>query len=163
MPVEVLVGFLSPSRPTRPQLVPSTPHATLLQPQLPTEPLWDVTPCSLIGRHCCMHNYDGRVVLPDYTASQPGESTHYKQVMPLVKEDKICRTCSMHRRRVCKSSVGSHCLGDISVVLFSMALSAPSGPWPLIQFCNHSFTDGGTPWASVQLVAHKRRWEGNSA
>jgi hypothetical protein len=37
--------------------------------------------------------------------------------------------------------------------LFSMALPAHSGPRPLIQFRNHFFTDGRTPWASDQPVA----------
>jgi hypothetical protein len=36
---------------------------------------------------------------------------------------------------------------------FTMALPAHSGPWPLIQFRNHYFTDGRTPWTSDQLVA----------
>jgi hypothetical protein len=36
---------------------------------------------------------------------------------------------------------------------FSMVLPAHSGPWPLIQFRNHFFTDGGTPWTSDQPVA----------
>jgi hypothetical protein len=34
-----------------------------------------------------------------------------------------------------------------------MALPAHSGPWTLIQFHNHFFTDGRTPWMSDQLVA----------
>jgi hypothetical protein len=36
---------------------------------------------------------------------------------------------------------------------FSVAFPAHSGPWPLIQFRNHFFTDGRTPWASHQPVA----------
>jgi hypothetical protein len=31
-------------------------------------------------------------------------------------------------------------------------LYSPLGPWPLLQFHDH-FTDGRTPWTSVQLVA----------
>jgi hypothetical protein len=34
-----------------------------------------------------------------------------------------------------------------------MALPAHSGPRPLIQFRNHFFTDGRTPWTSDQPVA----------
>jgi hypothetical protein len=36
---------------------------------------------------------------------------------------------------------------------FSMALPAHSGPWSLIQFRKHSFTDGRAPWTSDQHVA----------
>jgi hypothetical protein len=36
---------------------------------------------------------------------------------------------------------------------FSMALPDHSGPWPLIQFRNHFFADGRTPWTSDQPVA----------
>jgi hypothetical protein len=41
-----------------------------------------------------------------------------------------------------------------------MALSAHSGPRPLIQFRNHFYTDGRTPWTSDQPVArplHKHK------
>jgi hypothetical protein len=34
-----------------------------------------------------------------------------------------------------------------------MALPAHSGPWTLIQFHNHFYTDGRTPWTSDQLAA----------
>jgi hypothetical protein len=34
-----------------------------------------------------------------------------------------------------------------------MALPPHSGPWPLIQFRNHFFTYGRTPWTSDQPVA----------
>jgi hypothetical protein len=34
-----------------------------------------------------------------------------------------------------------------------MILPAQSGPWPLIQFRNHFYTDARTPWMSDQLVA----------
>jgi hypothetical protein len=36
---------------------------------------------------------------------------------------------------------------------FSLALPAHSGPRPLIQFRNHFYTDGRTPWTSDQLIA----------
>jgi hypothetical protein len=38
-------------------------------------------------------------------------------------------------------------------IFFSMALPAHSGPWPLIHFRNHFYTDGRTPWTSDQSVA----------
>jgi hypothetical protein len=34
-----------------------------------------------------------------------------------------------------------------------MALQLFVGPWPLIQFRNHFYTDGRTPWTSDQPVA----------
>jgi hypothetical protein len=34
-----------------------------------------------------------------------------------------------------------------------MALPAHSGSWPPIQFRNHFFTEGRTPWTSDQPVA----------
>jgi hypothetical protein len=39
------------------------------------------------------------------------------------------------------------------VLFFSMAPPARSGPRPLIQFRNHFYTDGMTPWTSDQPVA----------
>jgi hypothetical protein len=36
--------------------------------------------------------------------------------------------------------------------IFTMALPAHSGPWPLIQFLNHFYTDGKTPWTSDEPV-----------
>jgi hypothetical protein len=38
-----------------------------------------------------------------------------------------------------------------------MALSTHSGPWPIIYFHNHFFTDGRTPWTSDQPVARSLR------
>jgi hypothetical protein len=38
-------------------------------------------------------------------------------------------------------------------LFFSMALPAHSGPRPLIQFRDHFYTDGMTPWSSDQPVA----------
>jgi hypothetical protein len=43
--------------------------------------------------------------------------------------------------------------GSVAYNFFSMALPAHSGPWPLIQFRNHFYTDGRTPWTSDQPVA----------
>jgi hypothetical protein len=34
-----------------------------------------------------------------------------------------------------------------------MALQPVVGPWPLLQFLNHFYTDGRTPWTSDQPVA----------
>jgi hypothetical protein len=34
-----------------------------------------------------------------------------------------------------------------------MALQPFVGPWPLLQFHNHFYTDGRTPWTSDQPVA----------
>jgi hypothetical protein len=39
------------------------------------------------------------------------------------------------------------------ILHFSVALPAHSEPGPLIQFPNHFFTDGRTPWTSDQSVA----------
>jgi hypothetical protein len=40
-----------------------------------------------------------------------------------------------------------------TIFFFSIALPAHSGPWPLIQFRNHFYTDDRTSWTSDQLVA----------
>jgi hypothetical protein len=40
-----------------------------------------------------------------------------------------------------------------SIIFFSVVLPTHSGPWPLIQFRNHFYTDGRTPWTGDQPVA----------
>jgi hypothetical protein len=42
---------------------------------------------------------------------------------------------------------------ELLELFFSIALPAHSGPRPLIQFRNHFFTDGRTPWTGDQPVA----------
>jgi hypothetical protein len=48
-----------------------------------------------------------------------------------------------------------HCdrLMQKSFIHPSMALQPFVGPWPLLQFRNHFYTDGRTPWTSDQPVA----------
>jgi hypothetical protein len=40
-----------------------------------------------------------------------------------------------------------------SFILSSMALQPFAGRWPLLQFRNHIYTDGRTPWTSDQPVS----------
>jgi hypothetical protein len=43
-------------------------------------------------------------------------------------------------------------LGE-GMFFFSMVFPAHSGPWPPIQFLDHFYTDGRTPWTTDQPVA----------
>jgi hypothetical protein len=47
-------------------------------------------------------------------------------------------------------------------IFFSMSLPAHSGPRPLIQFHNHFYTFGRTPWTSGQLVARSLTKQDNT-